>query len=198
MASSRNSKSWTVLVLFVALLFFMKMMSLAGVAQSEERVLKAYIPEHLPIKVKIPESQLQGFKRFDNERWLRDFELEVTNTGDKPIYYLYLLVRLPETKSSLGTTLVYPLRYGRSELSDIEFKAEPQDVPIKPGESHVLRIHRGQVMAWEKSVREKNRAQPSVVELVFQKLSFGDQTGYGGPDGLGRVLTKARLKRPEC
>ena len=25
-----------------------------------------------------------------NEKWVREFELEVTNTGDKPIYFLFL------------------------------------------------------------------------------------------------------------
>lgn len=182
-ASATNKRLWVVLFFFAALLLCIKVMSTAGIAQSEERIFKADLPKHLPLKLKIVEAQQPGFKRLDNERWLRDFELEVTNIGDKPIFYLYLLLRLPETKASMGTTLVYPLRYGRSELSDIEVTAGPEDVPIKPGQTHVFKIHRGQVMAWEKQVREKNRPQPSIVELAFQKLSFGDRTGYGGPDG---------------
>jgi len=173
---------WAVLCVLAVLILFMNLIS-PSVAQSEQRVLKADIPKHLPLKVKISEAQEQGFKKVDTERWLRDFELEVTNTGDKPIYYLYLLLRLPEAKISMGTTLVYPLRYGRSKLSDIEFKAEPEDIPIKPGETYSFRIHRGQVMVWEKSVRERKLPQPIIVELAFQKLSFGDRSGYGGPDG---------------
>ena len=74
------------LFVLLGLLGFMKVMSSPSVAQSEERILKAEIPEHLPFKVKMSETRRLAFKRLDNDRWLRDFEIEVTNTGDKPIY----------------------------------------------------------------------------------------------------------------
>src|SRR5215212_7525461 len=68
-----------------------------SLAQSpEERELEDRIPKHLPIKVKIKKEKEEAFKDLKNEKWVRDFELEITNTGDKPIYFLSLLIDLPE------------------------------------------------------------------------------------------------------
>jgi len=66
--------------------------------QKEERELEDKIPKHLPIKVKIKAEKEKEFKDVDNPHWARDFELEVKNTGTKPIYRLGLLLLLPETQ----------------------------------------------------------------------------------------------------
>lgn len=75
----------------------------SSTAQSEERVLEDTIPKHLPIKVKLKKEKEKAFKDAKNEKWLRDFELEVTNTGDKPIYFLHLSIELPEITIPNGT-----------------------------------------------------------------------------------------------
>jgi hypothetical protein len=152
-------------------------------AQSDERVLENQIPEHLPIKAKIKKEKEESFKDVKNEKWVREFELEVKNTGDKPIYFLYLMLILPEITVG-GNKLAFPLSYGRPEIGDIKTKANEDDIPIEPGETHVFKIHPGQVPAWEKSVSEEGRPQPRKVILNFQILSFGDGTGYAGTDGV--------------
>jgi hypothetical protein len=45
-----------------------------------------------PIKIKVKKEKEQSFKDLKNEKWLREFELEVTNTGDRPIYYLEIVM----------------------------------------------------------------------------------------------------------
>jgi hypothetical protein len=80
------------------------------------------------------------FKDLKNEQWAREFELGVTNTGTKSIYSLYLYV-VTDIKAAAGFRIVFPLYYGRDELGDIRTKAEPTDIPIKPGESVSLKIH---------------------------------------------------------
>ena len=92
--------------------------------------------------------------------------MEVTNTGTKPIYALDLLV-LTDVTAAAGSPVVFPLYYGRNELGDIRTKAEPTDVPIKPGESVSLQIHPGILNAKR-------------LEVKFQFLNFGDGTGYVG------------------
>src|SRR5689334_18813693 len=57
--------------------------------QENERQLEDQIPKHIPIKIKIKKEKEAGFKDLNNERWAREFELEVTNTGTKPIYAFY-------------------------------------------------------------------------------------------------------------
>src|SRR6185503_2198158 len=102
--------------------------------QENERELVDLIPKHVPIKIKIKKEKEAGFKDLKNERWAREFELEVTNTGTKPIYALDLLV-LTDVTAAAGFRIVFPLYYGRNELGDIRTKAEPTDVPINTSES---------------------------------------------------------------
>ncbi|HXI24727.1 MAG TPA: hypothetical protein VNG71_12755 [Pyrinomonadaceae bacterium] len=44
----------------------------------------------MPIKIKLKAEKESKFKDIDNAEWDRDFELEITNTSDKPIYFLDL------------------------------------------------------------------------------------------------------------
>src|SRR5829696_571795 len=60
--------------------------------QENERQLEDLIPKHVPIKIKIKKEKEAGFKDLKNEKWAREFELDVTNTGTKPIYSLYFHV----------------------------------------------------------------------------------------------------------
>lgn len=177
---TRNVRALLVLLSAGVLLSFLLVLSHA---QSDERVLENQIPEHLPIKAKLKKEKEKSFKDMKNEKWVREFELEVKNTGDKPIYFLYLMLILPEITVG-GNKLAFPLVYGRPEIGDIKTKANEYDIPIEPGETYVFKIHPGQVPAWEKSVAKEGRPQPRKVILNFQILSFGDGTGYAGTDGV--------------
>jgi hypothetical protein len=149
--------------------------------QENERQLEDSIPKHVPIKIKIKKEKEAGFKDLKNERWAREFELEVTNTGSKPIYFLYLYV-VTDLKAAKGFRIVFPLTYGRSELGDIKTKPEPTDVPIQPGETVSLKIHPGQLDAWDVGRQKENRPFPKHLKVTFQILGFGDGTGYFGTD----------------
>jgi hypothetical protein len=67
---------------------------LTSSAAFQERIFENKIPAHIPIKIKIKKEKEESFKDLKNEKWLREFELEVTNTGDKPIYFLYIMLGL--------------------------------------------------------------------------------------------------------
>lgn len=146
-------------------------------AAIQERTLETkHIREHLPIRVKIKKEKEESFKDFNNREWVRDFELEVTNTGDKPIYYLYINLI---TDVKIGESpLVFNLIYGRRELGDIVTKALPDDISIKPKESYVFKLHPGQIPAWESSVAKGSHRDATKLQVVPQVISFGDGTGY--------------------
>lgn len=108
--------------------------------------------------------------------------MEVTNTGTKPIYSLYLYV-VTDIKAAKGFRIVFPLTYGRSELGDMKTKPEPTDVSIQSGESVSLKIHPGQLDAWDLARQRENRRFPKHLRVDFQFLNFGDGTGYFGTDG---------------
>ena len=80
------------------------------------------------MKLKKPEK----VKDSKNEKWADDFELEVTNTGTKPIYYVYFALSLPDVITDNGKNLGFQIRYGRFRLLDLTEPVQPEDVPILP------------------------------------------------------------------
>ena len=146
-------------------------------AALQERILESLVKQDVPIKIKIKKEKEQSFKDLNNRKWAREFELEVTNTGDKPIYFLYINL-ITDVKLNGTTPLVFNLTYGRPELGDLVTKALPDDIPIKPKESCVLKLHPGQMLAWESSVAEGKHPDAMKLQVLPQLLSFGDGTGY--------------------
>ena len=170
--------------------FLMTAATTPGIAQSaEEREMEITIPKHLPIKVRMKEEKEKAFKDLKNEKWVRDFELEITNTGDKPIYFLSLLIELPEIIApfQIGpdvNKMGFSIHYGRSELGDIETKAAPDDIPIKPGETYVFRFPDREQLDWDRFRKRENKPDAKKLILYFQILSFGDGAGFWGNDGM--------------
>lgn len=144
-------------------------------AALQERVFENKIPAHIPIRIKIKKQKEASFKNLTNEKWLREFELEVTNTGDKPIYYLEIAMDTGVKFEGSGPELGFSLRYGRPELGDLVTKATSDDVPIKPGETITLFTD---ATNWEKGIREGRFTDATQLKAEFQSLSFGDGTGY--------------------
>ncbi len=148
----------------------------------EERGLEDKVPKHLPIKIKIRSEKEKAFKDLNNERWARDLELELKNTGDKAIYYIELILMLPELQVG-GHPAAFDMHYGRDKLHYFETKLEPEDVPIKPGETYVFKVPEKQAFAWEKFQQSENWSQPKKILLEFNRLNFGDGTGFWGNTG---------------
>src|SRR5258707_1205673 len=151
--------------------------------EKEERHLEDLIPKHVPLRIKIKKEKEKEFKDLNNDRWARDFELEVTNVGDKPIYQFYLTL-IFDVKDASGQNVSAPVYYGRAELGDHRVRARPEDVPLKPGESCTLKIHPGQLDAWDIVQRTEGRRHPKSIKVQFEMLSFGDWSGLMGPDAI--------------
>lgn len=168
----------TALVMLGVGILIVSLRQTSSSAALQERIFENKVPVHIPIKIKIKKEKEQSFKDLKNEKWLREFELEVTNTGDKPIYFLYIMLSTNVKDKEDGLELMYPLTYGRAELGDIVTKATRDDIPIKPGETQILSL--GEVPVWEQGVREKRWPQSTKFTAEIQSLSFGDGTGYFG------------------
>lgn len=190
MSSQQTSPAQTKRLIIFFLVFFASVLLLKGlsapsVAQSnEERAFEDKTPKHLPIKIKLKKEKEKGFKDLNNEKWVDDLQLELTNTGNKPIYSLHFTVVLPEITDETGHNRGFVLHYGRAALGNVEIKAEPDDVPIKPGETYVFQISKGQVLSWENFMRKRGKLQPKKAILYFGALSFGDGTGFWATDGI--------------
>lgn len=195
-----------VFLVCLAFAFLMRGIMTPSIAQSSgERELEDKIPKHLPIKVKIKKEKEKAFKDLKNEKWVRDFQLEITNTGDKPIYFLSLSITLPEITApyQIGpdeNKIGFSIHYGRGALIDIETKAGPDDTPIKPGETYVYSFSDIVAESWENFRQRENKPNPKKLILTFQALSFGDGTGFLGGAGIAipnAPDAKSSLKRCE-
>jgi hypothetical protein len=151
-----------------------------------ERELEDKIPKHLPLKIKV--------KNLKSEQWVRDFAIEVTNTSDKPIYYLHLVIDLPDVTTENNNLLGFSLRYGRGALTNFDVPLQPDDVPIKPGESYTLKIPEQQRQGWERLVVRRGllKEEPKKVRFIFQVLNFGDGTGFRFTSGRPFDIHKRR------
>lgn len=183
-AASRK-RLFVFFLIFLASVLLLKGMTAPGIAQlNEERELEDKIPKHLPIKVKIKKEKERSFRDLKNEKWLRDFELEITNIGDKPIYFLYFVATLDGITAPNGTNMAFPLMYGRSELGNVGRKADTDDLPIKPGETYVLKAYDSNVRGRDLFRKNHSKPQPKKLILKFQMLGFGDGTGFESTGGI--------------
>ncbi len=146
----------------------------------EERTFEDTIPKHVPIKIKLKSEKEKAFKDLTNSEWERDFELEVTNTSDKPIYYMELWLVLPETYSENNVQLAFPLRYGRVDFIHSNTRPIATDVPIQPGETHSFTILETWQRGWRQYKLRSNVPEPRKTKIELVYMSFGDGTGFTG------------------
>lgn len=142
-----------------------------------ERVIEDLLPRHLPIKVEL--------KNLDKEPLLRNLEIKVTNTSNKPIYHLSMVIALPDVLSPDDAPIGFPLRHGRMELVDFDEPLRPEDTPIKPGESYVFKIPERDMEAFESHAASVNLTHSGIrrVHFFFNLINFGDKTGFMGMGG---------------
>jgi hypothetical protein len=180
-----NTKSLTLAVrvlLFLTIsfvaVFSFKVFTPSRAQNADERELEDKIPKHVPIKVKIRQDKEQKIKDMRNDQGVRDFELEVTNTSDKPIYFLDFYIVIPEIITENGGTLGMPLRYGRLAFIKHNARPLPEDIPLKPGETYVFKIPEMDQKGWYRHKSRGYMEDPKKIQLIFTHLSFGDGTGF--------------------
>ena len=192
MQSPRQSSTIRAMIgLFLSLACLASMYLISGAlisvrAQSSEvRAIENRVPKHIPIKLKMKKEKEKAVRDLSNEKWPRDFELEITNTGTKPIYFLQMSLIMPGVTAQDGTPISFSIYYGTTRKSGrIDFQASPEDVPLQPGETYVFRIPKFNVESWERAQQRENRPDAKRLVLDFQLLSFGDGTGFAGTNGV--------------
>ena len=148
---------------------------------ANERKFENTVPAHVPIKVKLKSEK--SFKDLKNKGWAREFEIEVKNTGSKPIYYLYVLVVMPDVRVE-GHRLTMRAAYGRRELGLPGTPVEPEDQPVlSPGETLTVKLPEAKVRAYEFIRDRDGLPDPKRVEFEIQAVKFGDGTSFRGRGG---------------
>ena len=163
--------------------FCFKLLTPSLAQNNEEREIEDKIPKHQPLKVKLKREKEGKIKDFKNDEWLLDFELEVTNTSERPIYFLDFFVIFPEFVEN-GWAKGIPLRYGRMAFIKADTRPLPDDIPIKPGETYTFKIPDQDLQAWAVRKAAGVARNPRKLRFIFSHLSFGDGTGFHGTTGL--------------
>ncbi|HEX5703818.1 MAG TPA: hypothetical protein VFX97_11505 [Pyrinomonadaceae bacterium] len=132
----------------------------------------------MPIKVRLKREKEKAIKDLTNASWYEDFQLEVTNTSDKPIYFLNLWLILPELINRSGRPDGFVLNYGRMDFLAFDTRPISTDIPIAPGSTYVFEIPEQFQKGWAAHKQRDNVSDPKKLELSLTQLSFGDGSGF--------------------
>ena len=161
-----------------------------------EREVVYKIPKHLPIKLKVKKPE--KLKDAKNEDWLGELELEITNTGTKPIYFLEVVLDLPDVVAPNGLNIAYRLEYGRGELISLSEPVRPDDMPLLPGGVVVLSVPAARVENSKRARAKGTLTNPKKIEFFFSFINFGDGTGFVGTGGNPLPERKERGANATC
>jgi len=176
---TRRGAIGLLLIRIAAILLFSQFVSAQSAApQQTKRTFENKIPEHVPLKVKIKKEKEEKALDLNNKNWFRDIEIEVTNTSDKPIYFLSMDVIMPDVLDERGIRVTFPLTYGRGDFYDHDAKPLPEDIPIEPKATHVFTFEETWKRGYEAWRNRNHKGDPTKLELWISHLSFGDGTGF--------------------
>ena len=154
------------------ILFLLSIAFLANkYAYSQIAEIESKIPKNVPIKIEL--------KNQDSVDWVHDLEIIVTNTGKKPIYFLFLSLVL-DVKAEDGNFRGFSLLYGNKNLYSTEGLAEENDSSIQPNKTYTFKINKNSADAWTYRNAQENFVQPRTAQLKLGWLSFGDGSGIKG------------------
>ncbi|HEY0726491.1 MAG TPA: hypothetical protein VGD38_00375 [Pyrinomonadaceae bacterium] len=83
------------------------------------------------------------------------------------------------------------MNFGRAEFMTVPGETpKPDDIPIKPGETYVFKLSKPTADGLESFARDYDLPPLKGVMIWFNFLSFGDGTGWEGPQGRRFVAKK--------
>lgn len=146
--------------------------------QVEQRIINT-IPSKVPLKVKIINGEMSTP--------LDEMEIRVTNSGDKPIYFIQLSMASAEEFAPRNRVGLTSFQIGNSELGDfaisqslIEEKKKRSE-PFEPGATRIFRVDKKLVGPFWDLMNEKGYSNSARIVLQLNILTFADGTGYMTP-----------------
>jgi len=175
---SRDIIAFSVLVISCVFLFSTFALVESAAPQGKRSFINK-VPPHVPLKIKIKKDNEEKALDINNKDWFKDLEIEVTNTSEKPIYFLSLNVEMPDlpTQNS-GAIKIFPLRYGRADFFEPGTKPLPDDVPIQPKATYTFVVDEQNRTGYEEWRKKEIWNDPLKLEISINFLSFGDGTGF--------------------
>lgn len=123
--------------------------------------------------------EIVAIRDFQSKHWVRDLEVEIRNVSAKPIYEVYIGLLLPDDKIG-NLPLSVTLEYGRIELMNPDNRPLPEDKPIRPGETALLKVDEKLVRGYEHHLQNHNVPEEASyrVHMFIETINFGDGTGF--------------------
>ena len=192
-----------ILIAIASVLLLSRLAMVHSAAQQvTRRTFENKIPPQVPLKVEIKKEKEEKALDVNNKSWFWDIEIEVTNTSDKPIYFLSLDIVMTDVRTERDVPMTFPLRYGRTDFYDHNTKPTREDIPIEPKATYTFVFEEDNKIGYE-AWRDRNKKNdPLKLEVWFSHLNFGDGTGFTSmsglpfpfknPEELGRCFEKYR------
>ncbi|HEX5832483.1 MAG TPA: hypothetical protein VFY34_01445 [Pyrinomonadaceae bacterium] len=167
------------LVVGITLLcLFLGLGPVQSATQQSKRTFENKIPPQVPLKIKIKKEKEDKALDTENKDWFRDIEIEITNTSDKPIYFLSLHIVMPDVLTDEGVMMSFSIRYGRTDFYDHNTKPVRENMPIEPKATQTFTFEETNIIGYEAWRRNNKKNDPLKLEVWFSHLSFGDGTGF--------------------
>ena len=169
----------SLLVVGIALLFvFALHRPVQSAPQQSKRTFENKTPPQVPLQIKIKKDKEEKALDPENKNWFRDIEIEITNTSDKPIYFLSIDIIMTDVLTERGVMVTFPIRYGRGAFYEQNTKPIREDIPIEPKATQTFSFEQNDMLGYE-AWRDKNKkSDPLKLEVWFSHLNFGDGTGF--------------------
>lgn len=201
--SRRDIVAFSLLAVSCVFLFSTFALVQSAAPQASKRSFESKIPSQVPLKIKIKKEKEEKALDVNNKNWFKDIEIEVTNTSDKPIYFLSLDIVMPDVRTDRDIPTTFPLRFGRTDFYEHNTTPIPEDPSIQPKATYTFAFEANNKIGYEAWRDKNNKKDPLRLEVWFSHLSFGDGTGFtslsglpfpfkNDPKELGRCLEKER------
>jgi hypothetical protein len=175
--------------IFICLLLLLTFSFITAIAQKTEQRLINKVQKYIPLKVEI----LNG----DMNSKIEDIKIKITNTSEKPVYFLNFDISTSgdsagDVKQKSGglyslKTLSYgDVKFGRNS----KLKEESDEVFLKKGDNIIFDISKVLADAFTRMMRENGVDANTTLFLVFQRLSYGDGTGFMGSNAIAYPVKK--------
>lgn len=136
------------------------------------------------------------------DKLLGSLVLRVRNISDEPIYYVSLMVSMPEAPVAPGVPSAFQLSYGRSGLIGGRELPAASDRPIMPGEVVQLAVPAKQRRDAQSYYRARREKIPRIGFFIVrvQHVTFGGHKAYIANQFYNRVTGSigAEKDRKEC
>jgi len=150
-----------------------------GQTQTTERPAPRRTLEILGYGYQLP-VQIAAVRHFQAEHWMRDLEIDVKNISGRPIFEVDLALFFPDDRDSANNVYGVNLSYGRPELMDPGRRPLPDDKPIGPAETVVLKVDDRLASGYEQHLLSGivDESASRRVRIAVMAVNFGDGTGF--------------------